>query len=122
AVHLIEQLRVGMQIAAPARHFVLEGGGAIDDRHLGNPRQKRAAATGQTVPAARQGSKSLLTGQGGPRAWLPASASAAKAKIETLRLPGGLDHLEVGTAGGIGLARCPGGPLRPLLAPDAEQA
>src|SRR5262249_22527078 len=46
----------------------------------------------------------------------------AKAQVKTLLLPGGLDHVEIRAAGRVGLARGPGGALRPLLAPDGEEA
>src|SRR5215468_11660331 len=71
---------------------------------------------GKTAGRARQGSKSSEAGQGG-RPWL-----TAKAQIETLCPPGGLDRVKVGSARRIGLARRPGGTLRPAPAPDAKQS
>src|SRR5262245_57527467 len=68
------------------------------------------------------GKQIVHTGSRSP-AWRKATHSlAAKAKLETLRLPGGLDGVEIGAARGIGLARRPGGPPGPLLAPDGKQA
>src|SRR5262245_24810619 len=68
------------------------------------------------------GKQIVHTGSRSP-AWRKATHSlAAKAKLQTLRLPGGLDGVEIGAARGIGLARRPGGPPGPLLAPDGKQA
>src|SRR5262245_38005910 len=56
------------------------------------------------------GKQIVHTGSRQP-AWRKATHSlAAKAKPESLRLPGGLDGVEIAAARGIGLARRPGGP------------
>src|SRR5262245_28778932 len=92
---------------------------------LGYPERQQPDLT-HAWGRARQGSKSPRTGQGsrGPNRVRACAVLrlAAKAQVETLLFPGGLNHIEVRAAGGVGLARGPGGALRPLLAPDAEEA
>src|SRR5215470_18465510 len=81
-----------------------------------------ASPTRLGIGRARQGSKSSPMGQGSPNKPKAAVRLAAKAQAGTLLLPGSLDHIEIRAAGRVGLARGPGGALRPLLAPDGEEA